>query len=293
MAVAAHLLTSNIQASKEKTQMQKEDQPAHPSGTFPHRLVGKVAAVTGAGQGIGRAIVIRLMQEGAQLFASDIREDLLEQLVQDVSQPQITTGIFDAAKASDAGRFVRAVVEKYGRIDIFVNNAGGIRVQPFPNVTEETWNWTLDLNLKGPYFYMQEAAKQMIAQKHGTIINVASIAGIAGGTTYSPPYAASKAAIINLTKVAAANLADSGVTVNAVAPGIVDTAFNWRLDEELGVKQMGLAKGELLKRRGASIPLGRLQQPEDIANVVAFLASSDASEMTGETIVVSGGLVMR
>lgn len=235
------------------------------------------------------------MQEGASLFASDIREDLLEKLAHDVSQTdaQIATGMFDAATATDAGRFVQAVVERYGRIDIFVNNAGGIRVQPFPFVTEETWNWTLDLNLKGPYFYMQEAAKQMIAQKRGTIINLASIAGIAGGMTYSPPYAASKAAIINLTKVAAANLADSGVTVNAIAPGIVDTAFNWRLDSEIGVKQMGLPKGELLKRRGASIPLGRLQQPEDIANVVAFLASSDASEMTGETIVVSGGLVMR
>lgn len=275
--------------------MEEQDQPSHPTGTFPRRLVGKVAAVTGAGQGIGRAIVMRLMQEGASLFASDIREDLLEKLAHDVSQTdaQIATGMFDAATATDAGRFVQAVVERYGRIDIFVNNAGGIRVQPFPFVTEETWNWTLDLNLKGPYFYMQEAAKQMIAQKRGTIINLASIAGIAGGMTYSPPYAASKAAIINLTKVAAANLADSGVTVNAIAPGIVDTAFNWRLDSEIGVKQMGLPKGELLKRRGASIPLGRLQQPEDIANVVAFLASSDASEMTGETIVVSGGLVMR
>ncbi len=275
--------------------MEKEDQLSHPAGTFSRRLAGKVAAVTGAGQGIGRAIVMRLMQEGASLFASDIREDLLEKLAHDVSQTdaQIATGMFDAATATDAGRFVQAIVERYGRIDIFVNNAGGIRVQPFPFVTEETWNWTLDLNLKGPYFYMQEAAKQMIAQKRGTIINLASIAGVAGGTTYSPPYAASKAAIINLTKVAAANLADSGVTVNAIAPGIVDTAFNWRLDSEIGVKQMGLPKGELLKRRGASIPLGRLQQPEDIANVVAFLASSDASEMTGETIVVSGGLVMR
>ena len=113
------------------------------------------------------------------------------------------------------------------------------------------------------------------------------------GMTYSPPYAASKAAIINLTKVAAANLAEHGVTVNAVAPGIVETAFNWTLDDLIGVQQMGLSPGEFMERRRDSIPLGRLQQPQDIANVVAFLAGPDASEMTGETVVVSGGLVTR
>ena len=275
--------------------MQRQDQPSQSTPESSHRLAGKVAAVTGAGQGIGRATVLRLAQEGASVFASDIREDLLENLESEVKAigATIATRIFDAAKAADAPPFVRAVVERYGRIDIMVNNAGGIRTQPFPNVTEKTWDWTLNLNLKGPYFYMQEAAKPMIAQKSGTIINVASVAGIAGGMTYSPPYAASKAAIINLTKVAAANLAEYGITVNAVAPGIVETAFNWTLDDLIGVQQMGLRPGEFMERRRASIPLGRLQQPQDIANIVAFLAGSDASEMTGETIVVSGGLVTR
>ena len=275
--------------------MQRQDQPSQSTPESSHRLAGKVAAVTGAGQGIGRATVLRLAQEGASVFASDIREDLLENLEGEVKAigATIATRIFDAAKAADAPPFVRAVVERYGRIDIMVNNAGGIRTQPFPNVTEETWDWTVNLNLKGPYFYMQEAAKPMIAQKSGTIINVASVAGIAGGMTYSPPYAASKAAIINLTKVAAASLAEYGVTVNAVAPGIVETAFNWTLDDLIGVQQMGLRPGEFMERRRASIPLGRLQQPQDIANIVAFLAGSDASEMTGETIVISGGLVTR
>ena len=275
--------------------MQRQDQPSQSTPESSHRLAGKVAAVTGAGQGIGRATVLRLAQEGASVFASDIREDLLENLESEVKAigATIATRIFDAAKAADAPPFVRAVVERYGRIDIMVNNAGGIRTQPFPNVTEDTWDWTVNLNLKGPYFYMQEAAKPMIAQKSGTIINVASVAGIAGGMTYSPPYAASKAAIINLTKVAAASLAEYGVTVNAVAPGIVETAFNWTLDDLIGVQQMGLRPGEFMERRRASIPLGRLQQPQDIANIVAFLAGSDASEMTGETIVVSGGLVTR
>ena len=275
--------------------MQKQDQPSQSTPKSSRRLTDKVAAVTGAGQGIGRETVLRLAREGAVLFASDIKEDLLEKLESDVKSTgtTITTGVFDAAKAADAAPFVQAVIEQCGRIDIMVNNAGGIRTQPFPDVTEETWDWTLNLNLKGPYFYMQEAAKPMMAQKSGTIINIASVAGIAGGMTYSPPYAASKAAIINLTKVAAANLAEHGVTVNAVAPGIVETAFNWTLDDLIGVQQMGLAPGEFMERRRDSIPLGRLQQPQDIANVVAFLAGPDASEMTGETVVVSGGLVTR
>ena len=273
--------------------MQEQNQPSQPTSESSHRLAGKVAAITGTGQGIGRETVLRLAREGASIFASDIREDLLETLESEVGATgaTITTGIFDAAKASDAAPFIQAVVERYGRIDIMVNNAGGIRTQPFPDVTEETWDWTVNLNLKGPYFYMQEAAKPMIAQESGTIINIASVAGIAGGMTYSPPYAASKAAIINLTKVAAANLAEYGVTVNGVAPGIVETTFNWTLDDLIGVQQMGLSPGEFMERRRASIPLGRLQQPQDIANVVAFLASPDASEMTGETIIVSGGLV--
>ena len=275
--------------------MQEQDQSSQYTSESSPRLAGKIAAVTGAGQGIGRATVLRLAREGASVFASDIREDLLEQLESDLKATgaTIATGIFDAAKAADAPPFVQAVIEQYGRIDIMVNNAGGIRTQPFPDVTEEIWDWTLNLNLKGPYFYMQEAARPMIVRKSGTIINIASVAGIAGGMTYSPPYAASKAAIINLTKVAAANLAAHGVTVNAVAPGIVETAFNWTLDDLIGVQQMGLSPGEFMERRRDSIPLGRLQQPEDIANVVAFLAGPDASEMTGETVVVSGGLVTR
>ena len=275
--------------------MQGQDQSSQSTLESSRRLAGKVAAITGTGQGIGRETVLRLAREGASIFASDIREDLLEKLEDDLAATDTTiaTGIFDAAKAADAPSFVEAVVGRYGRIDIMVNNAGGIRTQPFPDVTEETWDWTINLNLKGPYFYMQEAAKPMIAQKSGTIINIASVAGIAGGMTYSPPYAASKAAVINLTKVAAANLAEHGVTVNAVAPGIVETAFNWTLDDLIGVQQMGLAPGEFMERRRDSIPLGRLQQPQNIANVVAFLAGPDASEMTGETVVVSGGLVTR
>ena len=146
----------------------------------------------------------------------------------------------------------------------------------------------------------------MIAQAHapspghpssprasGAIINIASVAGIQGGMTLSPPYAAAKAALINLTKVAAAKMAQYGVTVNAVAPGIVDTAFNRKLDEEIGQKQLGMKPGEHFASRWKPVPLGRPAEPDDVANAVAFLAHPDSSYITGETIVVAGGLVMR
>ncbi len=258
-------------------------------------LEGKVAAVTGVGLGNGRAIALRLAKDGASIFASDIRDDLLDKVVAELTDlgASVDAGIFDASKVVDGERFIAAVVERFGRIDILVNNAGVIRAQPFPEVTEETWDWTTSLNVKGPYFYTQEAAKVMMEQRSGTIINIASIAGIAAGITLSPPYAASKAALMNLTKVAASKMAEYGVTVNAVAPGIVDTQFNRTLDEEIGVKELGLEPGEFLRERAANIPLGRISKPDDVANVVAFMARSDASYITGETIVVSGGLAMR
>jgi len=270
-----------------------DDPNRHSESSRP--LDGKVAAVTGAGQGNGRAIARRLARDGASVFASDLREDLLLRLEGELREgaAPVAVEVFDASKVVDAERLVAAVVERFGRIDVLVNNAGAIRAQPFPEVTEETWDWTVSLNMKGLYFHMQEAARRMMDQRSGTIINIASIAGIAGGTTLSPPYAASKAAVINLTKVAAVRMAEYGVTVNAVAPGLVDTAFNWTLDEEIGVQHMGLAKGEFQRSRTKDIPLGRVSQPEDVANVVAFLAGPDASYITGETIVVSGGLAMR
>jgi 3-oxoacyl-[acyl-carrier protein] reductase len=265
------------------------------AGRTSRPLEGKSAAVTGGAAGNGRASALRLGTDGARVFVSDIDPEALEDALTELRSKKIDAdgGVYDASLVSDASRFFGDISARFGRLDVFVNNAGGIRAQPFPEVTEDTWDWTMDLNLKGAFFYMQEASRLMMRQKSGTIINIASVAGIAGGMTLSPPYAAAKAALINLTKVAAAKLSQYGVTVNAVAPGIVNTAFNWRLDEEIGVRQLGMKPGEHIKSRAAPVPLGRIGEPEDVANAVAFLAGPDATYITGETLVVAGGLVTR
>ena len=259
---------------------------------YSNRLEGRVVAVTGGGSGNGRASALRMGNEGASLYLSDIDAELLEDALGDLRAAGIEAagGIFDASDVADASRFVEATVSQYGRMDVFVNNAGAVRPLPFPDVTEDNWDWTMDLNLKGAFFLMQEAGKVMAGQRSGSIVNIASIAGTWGGLTSSPPYAAAKAGLINLTKVAAARLAEYGVRVNAIAPGIINTAFHAPVDLEVGQKQLGLKPGEHLQSRVAQIPLGRLGEPEDVAATVAFLASDDASHISGETIIVAGGM---
>ena len=257
------------------------------------RLEGKVAAVTGAASGIGEATVRLFAEEGARVSFADLDGDRGTSIASEIaaSGGEALFVETDVAREAECAAFVKNTADHFGQLDILVNNAGAIRAQPFPEVTEETWDWVMDLNLKGAYFYMQEAAKRMAEQRSGTIVNIASVAGIAGGMTLSPPYAGAKAALINLTKVAAAKMAEYGVTVNAVAPGIVNTAFNWNLDEEIGVGQLGMKEGEHLEQRCEPIPMGRIGEPEDVANAVAFLAGPDAAYITAETLIVSGGLV--
>jgi len=259
---------------------------------YGNRLEGSVVAITGAGSGNGRASALRMGLEGAALFISDISSERLEDTLTELGAAGIeaTGGIFDASDVADAPRFIDATLERYDRLDVFVNNAGAVKPVPFPEVTEENWDWTMDLNLKGAFFLMQEAAKPMKKQRSGSIVNIASIAGTWGGPTSSPPYAAAKAGLINLTTVAAACLAEYGVRVNAIAPGIIDTAFHAPVDIEIGQKQLGLAPGEHIKTRVAQIPLGRLGLPEDVAASVAFLASRDADHISGETIIVAGAM---
>ncbi len=151
--------------------------------THSNRLEGSVVAITGAGSGNGKAAALRTGREGASLYISDINAELLEETISDLKGEGINAAgdIFDAANIDDAPRFIAAVKEAHGRIDVLVNNAGAVKVEPFPNVSEENWDWTMNLNLKGAFFLMQEAAKPMIDQQSGNIVNIASIAGTFGG----------------------------------------------------------------------------------------------------------------
>jgi NAD(P)-dependent dehydrogenase (short-subunit alcohol dehydrogenase family) len=263
-----------------------------PNFKTSNRLEGSVVAITGAGSGNGKASALRTGREGATLYISDINAELLEETISDLKSEGIDAagGIFDAANIDDAPQFVAAVKEAHGRIDVLVNNAGAVRIEPFPNVSEENWDWTMNLNLKGAFFLMQEAGKEMMTQRSGNIVNIASIAGTFGGPTSSPPYAAAKAGLVNLTTVAAAALAQYGVRVNAIAPGIINTAFHAPVDIAIGQEQLGLNPGEHIHTRVSLIPLGRLGEPEDIAATVAFLASEDAAHISGETITVAGAM---
>ena len=260
---------------------------------YGNRMEGNVVAVTGAGSGNGRASAMRLGREGGSLFISDISGERLEDTLSELAEAGIEAagGVFDASNIADAPRFIDATLERYGRLDVLVNNAGAVNPEPFPEVTEENWDWTMALNLKGAFFVMQEAAKVMMRERSGSIVNIASVAGTWGGPTSSPPYAAAKAGLINLTTVAAASLAPYGVRVNAIAPGIIDTAFHAPVDLEIGQKLLGLAPGEHIQTRIEKIPLGRLGLPEDISAAVAFLASRDADHISSQTIIVAGGMM--
>lgn len=258
----------------------------------PDRLRDQVAMVTGAGSGNGKAIALRLAGEGATLVLTDIAEEPLRtvrEAVMTLGRPCLAV-VSDVADVAGTEAVIRRAVDQFGRLDILVNNAGILLISPFPDATEEDWDRTMAVNARGLYFAMQAASRVMRDQRSGRIINIASIAGIEA-KTLSPPYAASKGAVITLTKAAARAMAAYQVTVNAVAPGLIDTPFNERIDQELGVKR-GLAPGEFLRQRAQDIPLGRIGTPDDVAGAVAFLASPDAAYITGETVIVSGGWLM-
>jgi meso-butanediol dehydrogenase/(S,S)-butanediol dehydrogenase/diacetyl reductase len=255
-------------------------------------LAGQVALVTGAGQGIGRATALALAEGGADVAVNDLRPDTAEAVAGEV-RARGRRGCpmpADVARVAEIDGMIGRTVAALGRLDVLVNNAGVIRPSPFGHVSERDWDETFAVNARGLFFCMQAAALAMAPG--GVIVNVSSIAG-RGTASLSPPYAASKAAVLSLTQQAARALAPRGIRVNAVCPGIVDTEFNWRLDELIGVRQQGLAPGEFLKQRAAAVPLGRLADPADIARVIVFLASPAAAYVTGQAVTVDGGFLMR
>jgi acetoin reductase-like protein len=255
-------------------------------------LQDKVALVTGAARGIGRAIAERLAQEGADVAVADIRHALLQDTVKAIAAPgrQPLVLRVDVTQKAQVEQMLQQVVETFGRVDIFFNNAGVIKIHDFLDITEDDWDPIMNVNAKGVFLCGQAVARQMVQQGGGKIINTASIAA-RQGVADSAVYGASKAAVMSLTRSMALSLAGKGVTVNALAPGMVDTDM-WALIDAQTAEQRGMPQGEPKQRRIRRIPLGRPAYPVDIANVAAFLASSDSDYMTGQTLNIDGGHVL-
>ncbi|NSL51217.1 3-oxoacyl-[acyl-carrier-protein] reductase [Calidifontibacillus erzurumensis] len=245
-------------------------------------LTGKVALVTGASRGIGRAIAIELAKAGAKVAVNYAGNESKAKEVVDLIKENGGEGFAiqaDVANAESVEVMVKEVIATFGALDILVNNAGITRDNLLMRMKEEDWDAVINTNLKGVFLCTKAVTRQMMKQKKGRIINIASIVGVCGNPGQAN-YVAAKAGVIGLTKTTAKELASRNITVNAIAPGFITTDMTDELPEE--------AKNEMLKQ----IPLGRFGDPADIAHVVRFLASDDSSYITGQTIHVDGGMVM-
>ncbi len=256
------------------------------------RLAGRVALVTGAGRGIGRAIALRLAREGADIAVAEIRPELAASTVAEVQAIGRQAAAFDCNVAHRASvqEAVGQVMGAFNRIDILVNNAGVHQVRPFLTLSEEDWDFVMGVNAKGMFFCCQAVAPHMISAGYGKIINIASHAGKRGGPN-SVHYGASKAAAISITRSVALALAPHKINVNAVCPGTVDTDMWDKIDEDT-TAMMDLPRGEWLRQAVSRIPLGRVETAEDVAGLAAFLASPDSDYMTGQAVNITGGVTM-
>lgn len=245
-------------------------------------LKGKTAVITGASRGIGKAVAIRLGKAGANLVLSyrsndAAMDELIESLEKDGIKAVKVKG--DVSNSDDAKELMKVAKETYGSLDILVNNAGITKDKLIIQMKEEDFDSVIRVNLKGSYNCIKHAAKIMMKQRSGKIVNMASVVGVSGNAGQIN-YSASKAGVIGMTKSAARELAGRNITVNAVAPGFIETDMTKDLVEK--------AKDGMI----SGIPLGRLGLPEDVAEAVAFLASDSADYVTGQVLHVDGGMVM-
>uniref|UniRef100_Q3AQ11 3-oxoacyl-[acyl-carrier-protein] reductase n=1 Tax=Chlorobium chlorochromatii (strain CaD3) TaxID=340177 RepID=Q3AQ11_CHLCH len=244
-------------------------------------LTGKIAVVTGAARGIGQAIATNLAARGADIVLCDIKAEWLTETADKVEA--IGSKAFcvelDVSNAASVQEVFNKIAEETGRIDILVNNAGITRDGLLMRMSEEDWDAVLTVNLKGTFACTKAVSRIMMKQRSGSIINIASIIGLMGNAGQAN-YAASKGGVISFTKSIAKELSSRNIRVNAVAPGFIASKMTDALSEEV--------KGKMLE----AIPLARFGEPEDVANVVSFLAGDESSYITGEVINISGGMVM-
>jgi 3-oxoacyl-[acyl-carrier protein] reductase len=245
-------------------------------------LKGKTAVITGSGRGLGKSIALKLASMGANIVLNDIVvSDAIDATAEEFKAAGynvvVTKG--DVRNAEDVKLMVKTAVDTFGSLDILVNNAGVTKDKPLAMMSEEEWDLVLGINLKGAFLCTKLCGKQMIKQKGGKIVNIASVAGQYGNSGQAN-YSSSKAGLIGLTKTTAKEFASRNITCNAVAPGIIQSKMTDVLPDEV--------KQNYLK----NIALGRFGTPEDVANVVAFLASDDSNYVTGQVIDIDGGLVM-
>lgn len=245
------------------------------------RLNNKVALITGAARGIGRSIALLFAKEGADIIVADVNLEEAEKTAKEIEAQgrkalALVVDVTDYLKVEEA---VNKILDKFTKVDILVNNAGITKDNLLLRMSQQEWDAVLNVNLKGTFNCIKAVSRPMVKQRSGKIISIASIIGLMGNPGQAN-YAASKAGIIALTKTVAKELASRNITANAVAPGFIQTEMTAKLPEDVKEKMK------------AAIPLCRLGTPEDVAQLCLFLASEDSNYITGQAIVVDGGMVM-
>ncbi|UOO82352.1 acetoin reductase [Uruburuella testudinis] len=256
----------------------------------------KVAVITGSGDGLGKGIAKRLAKDGFAIVLSDINPDTLKATAAEFQADGVNVASFqgNVAKREDQFALVQHAVDTFGRVDVFVNNAGIEDVMALEDVTEADFDRVFDVNVKSVLFGTQAAAAQMKKQGGGSVYKIINACSIAGHESYDllGVYCASKHAVRSLTVTAAKELAKHQITVNAYCPGVAATKMWDRIDAEMG-KYMNTQPGEAFEKFSAGILMGRPQVPEDVAALVHYLASEDSDYMTGQALLIDGGMVFR
>ena len=245
-------------------------------------LEGKTAVITGSGRGIGKAIAMKFASLGADIVINDIpQSEYAEETCEEIKKLGVKSIVVkgDVRNADDVKNLIDTTIKEFGKIDILVNNAGITRDGLMLRMSEEDWDLVLDINLKGAFNCIKAAARPMMKQRSGSIINITSVVGIMGNPGQAN-YSASKAGLIGLTKTTAKEFASRKIRCNAVAPGFIASAMTDKLDDDTKAKYL------------AAVPLSEFGKPEQIADVAAFLASDMSNYVTGQVINVDGGLLM-